>query len=163
MELLTTPVKDIYFRKANKDDSPLIRELIFSILKSYNLNTDHLDTDNDLIDLEKYYPEGHFWVLSDQKGQIKGCFALYHPGNQKVEIRRMYFHPTVRGLGLGKWALSFLEMTARNMSYKTLWLETTSALKEAIELYKKLGFQHAVGTCHSCRCDVVMEKKLIET
>lgn len=160
MEIYSTPISDVFYRRATDKDSVHIRELIFGILRAYGLNTDQIETDMDLFEIEKYYPEGHFWVLINHQSEIKGSFALYHPGGHTVEIRRMYFDPSLRGVGLGKWALKFLEDTAINLSYKTLWLETTSKLMEAIELYKKAGFIYTESSCHSSRCDVVMEKNM---
>ena len=160
MELFSTPVKDIYYRQANDNDSPIIRELIFTILKGYGLNTDQLETDRDMFEIEKYYPEGHFWVIVDTNNDIKGSLALFYPNDSQAEVKRMYFSSSIRGKGLGKWALKFLEETALRQSRTSLWLETSSVLKEAIRLYIKNGFIKSVGSCHSSRCDIVMEKKL---
>jgi putative acetyltransferase len=157
---LPTSSPDVTCRTATNMDGEQIRKIVFDALKSYGLVLDPAATDVDLFDLEKYYPEGTFWVLVDADNTVKGSFALYRVDQSKAEIRKMYFDPSVRGMGLGTWAMYFLLHKAKTMGYQTLTLETASVLKEAIALYKKMGFQTVPGSCHSHRCDVVMEKRL---
>jgi len=147
-------------RKATNSDGEQIRKIVFDALMSYGLVLDPAATDVDLFDLEKYYPEGTFWILIDDESTIKGSFALYRVDRSRAEIRKMYFDPSIRGIGLGTWAMHFLIREAKAMGYQTLTLETASVLKEAISLYKKMGFQTVPGLCHSHRCDVVMEMRL---
>lgn len=150
----------LYYRKATNNDGEQIRKIVFDALTSYGLVIDPAATDVDLFDIEQYYPEGTFWVLVDDDCTIKGSFALFRIDESTAEIRKMYFDPSIRGMGLGTWAMHFLIKEAKAMGYQTLTLETASVLKEAIALYKKLDFQNIPGSCHSHRCDVVMEKRL---
>ncbi|MBK8515761.1 MAG: GNAT family N-acetyltransferase [Saprospiraceae bacterium] len=155
-----TPIPGVYLRQAKDADSPELRTLIFDILKNYGLNVDPLSTDKDLYEIETYYPEGHFWVLTNNTGTILGSFALFHSENGRVEVRKMYFDPSLRNKGLGKWALKYLETIARQAGYNALLLDTASVLTEAIGLYKGFGFEITEGKCHSERCDITMLKRL---
>ena len=150
----------LYYRRATNTDGESVRKIVFDALTSYGLVIDPAATDVDLFDIEQYYPEGTFWVLVDDDFTIKGSFALFRIDESIAEIRKMYFDPSIRGMGLGTWAMHFLIKEAKSMGYQTLTLETASVLKEAIALYKKLDFQNIPGSCHSHRCDVVMEKRL---
>jgi len=150
----------LYYRKATNTDGESIRKIVFSALASYGLVIDPAATDVDLFDIEKYYPEDTFWTLVDAEDNVLGSFALYRIDQSKAEIRKMYFDPSIRGKGLGTWAMQFLMKKAKALGYQTLTLETASVLKEAISLYTKMGFQTIPGSCHSHRCDVVMEKRL---
>ncbi len=150
----------LYYRRATNTDGESVRKIVFDALTSYGLVIDPAATDVDLFDIEQYYPEGTFWVMVDDDDTIKASFALYKIDQFTAEIRKMYFDPSIRGMGLGTWAMHFLIKEAKNMGYQTLTLEKASVLKEAISLYKKLDFQTIPGSCHSHRCDVVMEKRL---
>ncbi|MBK9735684.1 MAG: GNAT family N-acetyltransferase [Saprospiraceae bacterium] len=147
-------------RQAKNSDATIIRQIIFDTLESYGLSLDPADTDKDLYDIESYYPNNTFWVIVEQDGTIKGSFALFHWNNDKAEIRKMYFHSSIRGLGIGSWVMKYLVEKAIAMGYHMLKLETASVLKEAISLYKKYHFIHTDGIIHSHRCDVVMIRHL---
>lgn len=58
-----------------------------------------------------------------------------------AEIQKLYLSDQAKGNGLGKRLMQEAEETARAMQYHCLYLETHSALKAAIGLYEKLGFQ----------------------
>ena len=150
----------LYYRRATNTDGEYVRKIVFDALTSYGLVIDPAATDVDLFDIEQYYPDGTFWVLVDDDDTIKGSFAFYRIDETTAEVRKMYFDPSIRGRGLGTWAMHFLIKEAQNRGYQTLNLETASVLKEAISLYKKLDFKTIPGSCHSHRCDVVMEKRL---
>ena len=150
----------LYYRKATNTDGEHVRKIVFDALEAYGLAIDAAATDVDLFDIEQYYPDGTFWVLVDDNDTIKGSFALYRVDQYTAELRKMYFDPSIRGKGLGTWAMHFLNKAAKEMNYQTLTLETASVLKEAISLYKKTGFKTIPGTCHSHRCDVVMKKRV---
>ena len=57
------------------------------------------------------------------------------------ELRKMYFHPEARGLGLGKQLLSHCLSVARAIGYQTVYLETLHNMKAAQQLYRRFGFQ----------------------
>lgn len=53
----------------------------------------------------------------------------------------MYVDPAVRGRGLGRRLLAFLEQQAAAASYGQLWLETGTEQPEAIALYTSAGYR----------------------
>ena len=58
-----------------------------------------------------------------------------------AEIKRMYVDPAVRGRGIGRSLLRFLEQQAAIASYNQLWLETGTEQPEAIALYTSAGYR----------------------
>ena len=160
MNTLPTAISGYYYRPANNDDGEAVRNIIFNSLTSYGLEVDLDNTDKDLFGIESYYPDSSFWVIVDENNTILGSFALYPLTSKKIELRKMYFSPAIRGLGLGKWVMQFVEQESLKRGYHVLSLETASVLVEAIQLYKKNGFVDVEGPKHSCRCDTIMEKVL---
>ena len=65
----------------------------------------------------------------------------------------MYFLKQARGRGLGRRLLQDLIEAARARGYKRVTLETASVLKEAITLYRSVGFSPMTRCDLSSRCD----------
>jgi len=142
-------------RPANNIDSKKITELVFNILKEYNLKPDPACTDADIKDIEQSYFErgGTFYVLEEKNGSIIGVYGLYPVDRQTCELRKMYLHSSYRGKGLGKLLLEDALSKARQIGFKRMTLETASVLKEAISLYKSYGFVEYKPEHLSSRCD----------
>ena len=142
-------------RLANNNDCEKIRELVFGILKEYNLKPDPASTDTDIQNIEQAYFErgGKFYVLEEKDGSIIGAYGLYLIDEQTCELRKMYLHESYRGKGLGKLLLEDALAKAKQIGFKKVTLETASVLKEAISLYKSYGFIEYQPEHLSSRCD----------
>jgi DNA-binding MarR family transcriptional regulator/GNAT superfamily N-acetyltransferase len=86
-------------------------------------------------------PPAGYCVVARLRGVPVGCGALKLHGTVPAEIKRMWVDPGSRGLGVGQRLLASLEALARENGVKVLRLETNRALGEAIELYRKAGFE----------------------
>jgi putative acetyltransferase len=144
----------ILFREATNADGDKVRKLVFGVLAEYDLQPDPGGTDSDLNDIEKNYARrgGVFEVLEDGEGNLLGTVGLFPIDAETVELRKMYFDKTLRGKGFGKIALERMIEQAKRLGFRRIYLETNSALKEAIGLYVKFGFAPTDET-HAARCD----------
>jgi putative acetyltransferase len=142
-------------RPANNKDCEKIANLVYDVLKEYNLKPDPEATDADLKDVEHSYFErgGTFYVLEAKDGSIVGAYGLYPAEKKTCELRKMYLHIAYRGKGLGKFLLDSALSEARQLGFKRIILETASVLKEAISLYKSYGFIEYKPRHLSSRCD----------
>ncbi len=142
-------------RPANNKDCEKVTELVFCVLKEYNLKPDPAVTDVDIKDIEHSYFEqgGTFHVFEEKDGSIIGAYGLYPLDRQTCELRKMYLHSSYRGKGLGKLLLEDALSKARQIGFKKMTLETASVLKEAISLYKSYGFVEYEPEHLSSRCD----------
>src|SRR5690349_10204840 len=96
-----------------------------------------LSRDPDAADMTS--PRGAFFVaLSD--GLPLGCVGLKGATGALAEIKRLWVAPSARGLGLGRRLMAAAEDAARKMSVKVLRLDTNSALPEARQLYRSMGW-----------------------
>jgi putative acetyltransferase len=57
------------------------------------------------------------------------------------ELRKMYFLPTLRGLGAGRTLMSRCLDAARDFDYRRCYLETLAGMDAAMRLYEHSGFQ----------------------
>ena len=142
-------------RPANNKDCENIANLVYDVLKEYNLKPDPEATDADIKDIQSSYfgRGGTFFVLETEDGSIIGVYGLYPVEKQTCELRKMYLHKTQRGKGLGKLLLEDALSKARQFGFERMILETASVLKEAIALYKSYGFVEYNPQHMSSRCD----------
>jgi putative acetyltransferase len=61
------------------------------------------------------------------------------------ELRKMYFLPSLRGLGAGAALMSRCLATARDLGFRRCYLETLSGMDAAMRLYERSGFRRIDG------------------
>lgn len=160
------PYDELVIRTWQPRDREACIELIGAILAEYGLEWDPTTADKDVVEVEKAYHHGEFWVIEDvQSLQIVGTGAFYEVpqrGIGAIEIRKMYLSPKVRRRGLGSFLLAALEERARQLEYSMAYIETASVLKEACALYKARSYVLSDGL-ETERCDLVLEKELLSS
>lgn len=143
-------------------DRAIAARLIGEVLTEYGLGWEPEGADRDVLEVETYYLDrgGEFWVI-ERHGQLAGTSAYYpvSRGENAVEIRKMYLVASARGQGLGRFLLGRLERAIADRGFSAIWIETASALVEAIALYESCGYQRATGV-ETQRCDRVYVKYL---
>lgn len=80
------------------------------------------------------------FIVARLDGRAVGCGALLRDPRGFGEIKRMYVLPEVRGHGLGRKLLEHLIALADGEGIRTLRLETGIHNREALGLYRALGF-----------------------
>lgn len=119
---------------SNKDFQDLVKKLDQYLAVCDGDEHDFYDQFNKLDNLNNV-------VLLYLDGIPAGCGAYkeYSPGI--AEIKRMYVDPQFRNNGYASAILNQLEIWARENNYKKCILETGKRQLEAIEFYKKCGYQ----------------------
>lgn len=145
----------IFTRSATNEDCENIQKLVFSVLREYGLTPEPDGTDADISDIETNYINGGglFEILEDADSNLLGTVGLFPIDAETVELRKMYFDVSLRGLGFGKKMLERMIERAREMKFKRIYLETANVLKEAVGLYEKRGFKPTTDGIHTSRCD----------
>jgi len=142
-------------RSATNDDCKRVAELVFGVLGEFGLAPDAETTDADLQDIEANYLHrgGVFEVIEDEQSNLLGSFGLYPVNETTCELRKMYFIPSARGVGLGKFVLERAIVQARALGFKQIVLETSSKLIAANHLYTKFGFNPVNSDHLAARAD----------
>jgi putative acetyltransferase len=145
---------DLSLRPATNADCDAVKRLVFGVLADYDLATDTGGTDADLDDIEGHYLArgGVFEVVEGPGGEVLGTIGLYPLDEEMVELRKMYFLPSLRGRGLGRRLLERMIAIAKQKGYRRIYLETASRLEEAVHLYESVGFR-PFEEKHTPRCD----------
>jgi putative acetyltransferase len=87
---------------------------------------------------------GYFVVVRRDDDTVVGGggFARLAGADAKTcELRKMYFLPEVRGLGLGQDVLDRCLAAARKARFRTMYLETLTGMTSAQALYERNGFR----------------------
>jgi putative acetyltransferase len=93
-------------------------------------------------------PRAGYWVLAERGGRVVGGggFGPLAGADAAIcEVRKMYFLPEARGLGLGRLVLGTVLDGARAAGYTTAYLETLEHMTAARALYASFGFEPRKG------------------
>lgn len=156
--------RSVQLRPWQPDDCEAAAAVIGRVLAEYGLGWEPEGADRDVVEVEVCYGDrgGEFWVI-EADGAIVGTGAFYpiDRSPNACEIRKMYLDRTVRGCGLGRFLLQWLEQRAVTRGLREAWIETASVLVEAVQLYESAGYQPSTGV-ETTRCDRVYRKSLVQ-
>ena len=150
-------------RQACDADSGAVSALVLAVSGEFGLRWDPEGYDADLKAVASSYGgRGGWFELLERRGELVGTIGLYPIGGADIELRKMYFRPSVRGLGLGKALLVRNLARARDAGFGAVMLETASVLEGAIGLYRRFGFarQQASPVGGDLGCDQVWRLEL---
>ncbi len=113
-----------------------------------------------------YTQPRHTYFVFEENGRILGgggIGPLQGGDADTCELKKMYFLPEGRGKGMGQAVLEACLRAAKELGYKTCYLETFNTMHLAMKLYERNGFEKITGACgHTGHfaCDTFYQKKL---
>jgi ribosomal protein S18 acetylase RimI-like enzyme len=122
-------------------DIETVRELFVEYSKQLGFDLCFQGFEDELAGLPGKYasPDGDI-ILAYQRERPVGCVAMRPIDKSTCEMKRLYVRRKQRGLGLGRTLSVEIIKSALSAGYSTMRLDTISTMKEAIGLYRSLGF-----------------------
>lgn len=96
---------------------------------------------------------------ADGSEHAVGTVALLHEGGGVYELTKMAVSPDLRGRGVGRQLMLAALDAFRALHGRELFLESSSKLAPALQLYESVGFRHHPAPrpgSHYARADVYM-------
>lgn len=130
-------------RPARDEDSSCIIQLVARCFEDY---------DNCVLDVDAEEPElrtpatsfWRFWAAEDlATGRVVGCVAAapsLDAQPPKVELKKLYVHPDLRGRRLGRRLIEIVEDVARGVGAKVVDLWSDTRFDTAHRVYERLGY-----------------------
>lgn len=131
-------------------DDAAMATIIRTVMPEFGANGDGFAINDPEVDwMHRAYAAprcAYFVVERDGVVQGGGGVAPLEGGDPGTcELRKMYFLPTLRGLGAGAALMARCLQAARGFGFETCYLETLHGMDAAMRLYEKSGFARLPG------------------
>jgi putative acetyltransferase len=138
--------RDFEIRRVASEDNEIVTRVIREVMTEFACVGEGYSI-NDL-EVENIYEAYHndrsaFFVLTRQS-VVVGCGGIgsLAGGDSSVcELKKMYFLPEARGLGLGQKFIGACLEKAKILGYEKCYLETVRRMWQANMVYEKMGFK----------------------
>lgn len=137
---------DFAIRKIQRKDNSAIAGIIRLVMTEHEATgPGHSINDPEVDAMFQTYnqPRWTYFVVTrgDRVAGGGGIAPLAGAEEDTCELRKMYFLPEARGLGMGQEMLDRCLKTAKALGYRRCYLETLARMSVARELYKRNGFK----------------------
>lgn len=160
--------EQITIRKVEEKDNLLLADMIRAVFDEHDapkIGTVYSDpTTFNLYQLFKE-PNSVLWV-AEKNQQIMGCCGIYPTQGLEgdtLELVKFYLPAEARGKGIGKALMEKSILSATELGYKKIYLESLPQFSKAVSMYEKLGFQklnHPLGNSGHTTCNIWMIKEI---
>jgi putative acetyltransferase len=133
------------FRPIQPQDDAAVAALIRRVMPEFGADGPGFaihDPEVDHMSAAYSIPGAAYFVVMDPAGEVAGgagIMALAGGEAGVCELRKMYFLPGARGQGMGETLLRQCLDVAKELGYRTCYLETLTGMDQALRLYSKLG------------------------
>jgi len=160
--------REFRIRAIRESDNPAVARVIRQVMTEYGAVGCGFSINDAEVDAmyEAYPAPGSAFFVVERQKKILGCGGMgpLKDGEPGVcELRKMYFMPELRGIGLGTRLLGIILSAARKAGYTLCYLETLEGMHQARQLYARHGFEHidhALGNTGHSSCNRFMTLKL---
>jgi putative acetyltransferase len=137
-------------RLIRREDNPQIAKIIRTVMPEFGASGQGFAIHDKEVDdmFEAYSREGCAYYVCEVEGRIVGgggVAPLEGGDSSTCELKKMYFLSEARGKGLGAKVLQACLQSAKELGYKTCYLETFNTMSQAMKVYEQHGFKKING------------------
>ena len=158
------PLPEPEFRAARPEDDARVAHIIRTVLGDQRCGGEDSPLHDDELDgiCAAYTGTGAAFYVVEIDGEVLGCGGFQPcagtPATERVvELRKMYFLPSLRGRGVGRRFLEFLMDRMQECGHRQVYLETAVEMAAARHLYTTAGFRqldHRIGDSGHGACNL---------
>ena len=131
-----------YITSKTEQDFADAKDLFLEYANSLNFELCFQNFENEISDLPAQYSEPTGCIILCYKDDKPiGCVGLRKFAEGICEMKRLYLKNEARGKGIGRVLAEKVIEKAKELGYKKMQLDTIETMKEAISLYKSMGFK----------------------
>lgn len=114
--------------------------------------------------LESQLEKGHTFLLVEEEGKELGFagFELNHSDGPKAKLHKIYLLPESQGKGVGKKLILEVAARAKATGQKNLLLNVNKYNQNAIDFYKRIGFEEIYKEVIDIGSGYVMDDVVME-
>lgn len=166
---LTPAVKTpLHIRPILEKDNAALANIIRQIMPQYGAGGPGFAIhDQEVNEMFASYsqPRSAYFVVEREDKVLGGAGIgpLPETSPNVCELKKMYFLPEIKGLGLGRTLLELCLKEAKALGYTLCYIETFHSMEHAQKLYERSGFtkrSSSLGNTGHFACDVWYEKNL---
>jgi putative acetyltransferase len=133
-------------RKIRPSDNPALTSIIQTTMTEFKASGEGFSIhDAEVMDMHEAYDQKQhaYFVICNGENIFGGAgiAPLTGASPQIAELRKMYFLPAIRGLGLGQKIMEHCLTEAIHLGFTQCYLETLKSMKGAEQLYLRNGFR----------------------
>lgn len=135
----------IHLRPIATQDNEAIAGLIREVMREHGIDRPgsvYTDPTTDRL-YELFRKPGSCYFIAESEGRILGGCGIYPTEGLPegcAELVKLYVSSTLRGQGWGTELMKQSIAAAREMGYRSIYLESMPELNKAISLYERMGF-----------------------
>lgn len=138
------------------EDFEVIRKLFCEYAAELDFDLCFQNFDSELDNLPNHYlAAGGVVLLSEVDAMPVGCVGMRVVGPKTCEMKRLFVKPVYRRAGIGRALAIAIIDEARSRGFQTMLLDTLPQMREAIALYRALGFRDVQPYYHNPICGAI--------
>jgi len=132
----------VIIRPSTAADLPAVRRLLRDYLAWVDLDLSFQDFEGELHGLPgDYAPPRGALLVADIGTDTVAMIALRPLADHVCEMKRLFVHPSARGLGVARALITRVMSEARATGYREMRLDTLPAMGNAQAIYAAFGFR----------------------
>jgi GNAT superfamily N-acetyltransferase len=136
-------------RRARPADGEPVRDLVFAVLRAYDIEPDPDNLDADVVRFgsapDDVWP---YELVAEVDGAVAGCVALTDKRPGVAYLSKLFVDPGRRRAGVGRALLTAAVDEARRRSIPRVELQTRTIFLEAVRLYEATGWRRGPDPTH---------------